>query len=178
MSQRKPLLPPRIKGYVAEGVEWERLAHVDLELMGYLLSCHLIIEHYLDHFLHAYVRPALDWEAAKLQFSQKIALVSKLNAFKPPYDFVPAMKHLNSLRNRYAHRIDVRLGAGDFLPIRRAVEKMANQPVEGLDKKEVLDKLNDERQLLELFTMLVCSWFGGAITLKAQSDVSGKPHEA
>lgn len=85
-------LPPLVKGFNGVNVVWERLEDVDFEFLGYLLSCHLIIEHYLDEVIMT-LGTSLNWEPAKLTFSQKLALFPK-DLFPSPYNPIPAIKHL------------------------------------------------------------------------------------
>jgi hypothetical protein len=44
-------LPPLVAEIADGSVTWQRLEGLDYELLGYFLSCHLIIEHYLDEDL-------------------------------------------------------------------------------------------------------------------------------
>lgn len=83
-------------GPVADGkIEWKRLETIDYDLMGYLLSCHLIIEHYMDEYLKAEF-PSLDWNVAKLTFGQRISLLRTQNV-GGKFDSTPAINHINSL---------------------------------------------------------------------------------
>ena len=75
---------------IANGsVTWQRIEGLDYGVLGYFLSCHLIIEHYLEQYLKVRY-PSLDWDAARLTFGHKISLLSQL---KPPdkYDFIAAV---------------------------------------------------------------------------------------
>jgi hypothetical protein len=95
-------LPP-ILGPVENGKRTLKiLDNIDFDLMGYLLSCHLIVEHYIDEFLHAHY-PDLDWDAARLTFEKRVALLSKWGLGHDP---IPEIKHLNTLRNRLSHHVD------------------------------------------------------------------------
>lgn len=41
-------------GGVEDGsVVWKRIAEIDHGLLGYFLTCHLVIEHYMDEYLKA-----------------------------------------------------------------------------------------------------------------------------
>ncbi|MGP1665363.1 MAG: hypothetical protein ACTS5I_05515, partial [Rhodanobacter sp.] len=111
----KHSLPPLVGGFSDGKVTWQRIESVDYDTLGYLLSCHLIIEHYLDHFLATYPNAPFGWENAKLTFSQKVALISKL-PFPEPYNLPPVIKHLNSLRNRFGHNINTTLSEKDLRP--------------------------------------------------------------
>ena len=102
-------LPPLVGGFKPDGVVWQPLKDIDFDFLGYLLSCHLAIEHYLTYFLTTMSPLQLGWEGARLRFSQKIALVETLDCFSPPYNFLSSIKHLNSLRNRFAHKLDTKI---------------------------------------------------------------------
>ena len=56
-------------------VAWKRIEGVDFEFLGYFLSCHLIIEYYLEQYLRTKY-PELGWEGSRLTFAQKISLLS------------------------------------------------------------------------------------------------------
>ena len=148
-------LPPLVDGYEGPHVKWKRLPEVDVELIGYLSACHLIIEHYIDHFLQRWPYDKLAWEDAKLQFSQKVALISRFSIFAAPYDFVPSIKHLNALRNKLVHRVDTVLTAADLEPQQAVLRKVA---------KEGMVVPEDPMTILEHYTGVVCAWFAGAIS--------------
>ncbi len=64
-------LPPLV-GQISKGsVTWQRLDSINYEELGYFLSCHLIIEHYIDEYLKVQYEN-LSWEDCKLTFSQKL----------------------------------------------------------------------------------------------------------
>ncbi|TFB12538.1 hypothetical protein E3V55_00350 [Candidatus Marinimicrobia bacterium MT.SAG.3] len=147
-------LPPLVSKFDKNGVVWKRLEKVDHDLLGYLLSCHLVIEHYMDNFLLLNVSQKLSWKAAQLSFSQKVRLLSDDNRFKHPWDFIPAIAELNKLRNRFVHDIDIKLQVEDLKPISASIAKMSENENKNL---------NDPSDILEQFTFLVCSWFAGYI---------------
>ena len=97
-------LPPLVGGFQDGNVTWDRIESVDYDILGYLLSCHLIIEHYIDNFLVTYPGAPFSWGSARLTFSQKISLISGLS-FPEPYNLPPVIKHLNNVRNRFGHNI-------------------------------------------------------------------------
>ena len=147
-------LPPLVSKYDKNGVVWKRLKKVDHDLLGYLLACHLVIEHYMDHFLLLNTSRKLSWKAARLSFSQKVRLLSNDSRFEHPYDFIPAIADLNKLRNRFVHDIDIKLQVEDLKPISASITRMSE------NKDEILD---DPHDILERFTFSVCAWFGGFI---------------
>lgn len=151
-------LPPRIAEIIGGKVTWEKLEGIDYELLGYFLSCHLIIEHYLDEMLKL-LHPNLDWEAARHTFAQKIALLAGMD-MPPRYDAVPAIKHLNSLRNKISHKIDFKIGASDLLPLAQYLNKACEE------KESTL--LSEPKEILERFTTMVCVFYAGYISSHVQ----------
>lgn len=146
-------LPPQIETIADGAVTWKRLEGIDYALLGYFLAAHLIIEHYLTELLNV-LYPELDWEAPRLTFGQKVALLSR---FKMPakYNSIGAIKHLNSLRNKISHRVDFKVESSDLLPLKQYLEKIFE------DKQPVPD---DPHELLEEFTSMVCVFFAGYIS--------------
>jgi hypothetical protein len=149
-------LPPVVGGVDGNHLKLQRLEDIDFEFLGYLLSCHLVIEHYLDEFLMT-LGTRLRWEAAKLTFSQKTSLFPP-TVFPRGVETVAAIKHLNSLRNKVAHNIRARAVDLDFQPLRlflaAAYEGRQEMPIEPM-------------AVLEEFTSLVCSCFAGWVASDA-----------
>lgn len=137
-------------------VTWQRLEGLDYEVLGYFLSCHLIIEHYLDEFLKI-CHPSLDWDAARHTFGQKVALLSNFRVSEQ-YDCIPAIKHLNSLRNKLSHDIEFKIDTQSLLPLSQYLQKAT----EG--KKEIP---TEPKALLNDFTTMTCVLFAGYISSKA-----------
>lgn len=150
-------LPPLV-GDIRDGnVTWQRLENLDYELLGYFLSCHLIIEHYLDEYLKTRY-PTLNWDASKQTFGQKVSLLATDN-YPEKYNSIPAIKHLNSLRNKLSHNIDFKIAEADLLPLSMYLKKCCGPDHElPTEPKEILD----------LFTSMVCVWFASGISATAQ----------
>jgi hypothetical protein len=163
---RKHGLPPLVGGFADGKVTWQRLDSIDYDTLGYLLSCHLIIEHYLDHFIATYANAPFEWEGAKLTFGQKISLISKLPIFKEPYNLPPTIKHLNSLRNKFSHNISTKLTEEDLLPFRQFLAKCT--------KKEA-EIPTDAQDLLSFYTSIVCAYLASSISYSAQLMKKAKP---
>ncbi|WP_261503572.1 hypothetical protein [Burkholderia multivorans] len=148
---RRNILPPMF-GPIEKGKRtWKRVEDIDHDLMGYLLSCHLMIEHYMDEFLKA-TYPQLDWDAAKLTFGQRVALLTKWD-IGPPFNPVAVIKHLNTLRNRLGHRVDYTLTQEDLLPFVHYLETATEKPLEE----------KSPRALLAFFTTLCAAVFAGSV---------------
>jgi hypothetical protein len=146
-------LPPLVAGIKDGSVTWQRIEAFDYESLGYFLSCHLIIEHYLDEYLKVCYR-ALDWDAARPTFGQKIALLTKFKVSER-FDCVPAIKHMNSLRNKLSHDIEFKITADALLPLVSYLSKAS-------EGKETVP--TDPKEILEHFTTMTCVLFAGAIS--------------
>jgi hypothetical protein len=134
-------LPPML-GSATDGTRvWKHLDALDFELMGYFLSCHLMVEHYMNVFLQAHF-PELDWGSkdAKMTFAQRAALLTKWGANAAyPRDPVPIIKHLNTLRNRFGHRLDYTPSENDTLPFLHYLESIEpGKALTGMSTKELL----------------------------------------
>lgn len=155
-------LPPLVGGFENGRVTWQRIESVDYDTLGYLLSCHLIIEHYMDNFLATHPGASFAWEGARLTFAQKVALISGLK-FPEPYNLPPVIKHLNVVRNRFGHNINTVLSADDLAPVRHFLERCVTA---GGRPTEIP---TDPKDLLNFFTTIVCAFFASAISHGAQS---------
>ena len=148
-------LPPLLKTIKDGNITWERLEGVDHDTLGYLLSCHLIIEHYLTEALKSRSWPLdeLQWDAARLSFSQKVRIVppSMLGQIS---SLIPCLKHLNSLRNKFSHDIAFRLSGDDLAPLSGFLKDLIRSPEE---------VPSGAIEILEMFTAVACSGFAGYI---------------
>lgn len=154
-------LPPRVADISDGKVTWEQLEAVDYDVLGYFLSCHLAVEHYLDEYLKVEY-PALDWSAARHTFGQKVALLSRFK-ISDQYDCMPAIKHLNTVRNKLSHNLGRRLTSNDLLPLCRYLASAYG------GKTEVP---SDPREILSQFTTMTCVLFAGYISSKVHREGS------
>ncbi len=154
-------LPPLVAEIGDGSVTWQRLEGLDYEVLGYFLSCHLIIEHYLDEFLKI-CYPSLDWDAARQTFGQKVSLLSQFR-ISEKFDCIPPIKHLNALRNKLSHNISFRVEAEDLLPLSQYLTKVYERSG---------DVPNEPRAILEKFTHITCALFAGAISGRAKTGTS------
>lgn len=78
------------------------ISSVNTDVIGRVLRVHLVIENFLTSYLHdTYF---IDTESARLTFFQKTSMLPKANttaAF-----LKPSLLELNSVRNKFAHRLD------------------------------------------------------------------------
>ncbi|OPA87156.1 hypothetical protein BFW88_20750 [Pseudomonas fluorescens] len=152
----KMSLPPLV-GEIRDGkLTWQRLDNLNYELIGYFLSCHLIIEHYLDEYLKSQYSK-LDWDSSRQSFGQKVSLLAS-DGYPEKYNSIPAIKHMNNLRNKLSHNIDFKIGSVELLPLSQYLKKACGpEYVESTQPKEIL----------EMFTSLVCVWFASRISFNA-----------
>ncbi len=154
---KQTALPPLVGAIQDGNVTWQRLDNLNYELLGYFLSCHLIIEHYLDEYLKTRY-PTLDWDSSRQTFGQKVSLLATDN-YPEKYNSIPAIKHMNSLRNKLSHNIDFKIEEEDLLPLSQYLKKCCaptnEQPTE-------------PKEILERFTSMVCVWFASGISATAR----------
>lgn len=120
--------------------------------LGLVLKCHLIIEHYIDEFLIAAYPTVNNWSTLRLTFSQKIDLIDTPNTImKMAYS---SIKCLNSLRNKFSHRLAYKIKDEDYREIKDILTiwyKAAGEPVpEGI-------------KILEKYTVWICAILNGMI---------------
>jgi hypothetical protein len=114
------------------------------DIIGRLLKCHLVVEHYLERFLSEHYGIE-DVQSAKLGFFNKVAL---LPAQASSAAFVkPGILKLNSLRNRVGHNLGADISFDDLGPINGVL----NVARPGIDFYAPIDAI-------EAFTTVACTW--------------------
>ena len=94
--------------------DMQRRWNQDVRTIGRILRAHLYVEHYLDQYLEK-TNPRLGPLAgARLSFAQKIELLDPTDP--QLIEIVPGIKHLNTIRNRLAHKL-----SGTITPEDRSV---------------------------------------------------------
>lgn len=152
-----PPLPPLV-GKVADGTAtWDRLSDIDYSAIGYLLCCHLVLENYIEAFMQAKVGGDLSFEAARLTFGQKVSMLSSWT-LPDQYDFMPSLKHFNSLRNRLGHNIRTVISENELLPLIQFLEKAHGSKLHKRDFLSVIDS----------YTSFLCSWLGASYAYIAE----------
>lgn len=159
-------LPPLLAGIKDGKAQWQRIDNLDVARIGHFLSCHLIIEHYIEKFICAYSPAPFNWEAAGLSFNQKLNLISELKQFPEPYNIPPVLKHLNTVRNKLSHRVGFELSDEHLLPIKTFLNKVNNS--------ESNASPSNFESTLDTFTMLVCTYFASAITYCEEQKACNK----
>lgn len=120
--------------------------------LGSILKCHLIIEYYIDNYLKIAYPTILNWQSSRLTFSQKLELIN--NSKTPIGMYYQAIKCLNSIRNKFSHKISYTIEKKDYKEIEEIMtiwKNALNEPVpEGM-------------ALIENFTLWVCGNINGMI---------------
>jgi hypothetical protein len=153
-----PQLPPLVHSVTGGTVQWDTLSDIDYSTIGYLLCCHLVMENYVDAYIRTAINTQFSLKAAKLTFGQKLSLIGSVG-FPERYNFLPALKSFNSLRNRLSHDIKSGVTQIDLAPMVHYLEKVSARP---LDRRDTLFVLRE-------FTGAVCAWFGALISFDAGS---------
>ncbi|EOX8980809.1 TPA: hypothetical protein ACXIWR_001264 [Enterobacter mori] len=141
----------------SEGSIWNRVEGVDVEFIGGFLTAHLSVEKYISDYL-SLKYPSLSWNEAKLNFSQKIALLQKEKA-EPPYNEIYIrLKDFNSIRNKLSHNLNYKLTEADkskFIDFFKKVSK-------GHEHASSID-INDPAYLISFFVQISEAYFASAI---------------
>lgn len=121
--------------FASENEKFKALLQHDHDLVGRVLKCHLIVEHYLERYLETHYGID-DIENAKLHFFQKAQLLPNK---KSAAAFVkPGILKLNSIRNRFGHTLQPDLNMdelgkiGDVLSVVREGAKF-DSPIEAIE---------------------------------------------
>lgn len=147
-----PKLPPRVGKVDSKNfLGFVPMEGQDFTFAGYLLACHLAIEHYLDEFLKSRA-PELNWNNGKLNFAQKAALFPHM-IFPQGEEAIAAIRHMNVLRNKLAHRMDAKPDDFDYLPFVRFLEKDPHPNADPIPTKPI--------ELLEAFVTKLSFFFMG-----------------
>ncbi|EXB05732.1 hypothetical protein [Acinetobacter baumannii] len=148
-------LPPLVEDTSNGSVVWKSLDNINYEELGYFLSCHLIIEHYMDEYLK-FEYQNLSWGDCKLTFSQKINLLSNFPISEPYKELILSIKAMNKVRNKISHRVDFKISMDDLEPLKYYLYGAYKE------NKEMVP--STVLKLLEIYTMMVCVVFASTIS--------------
>ena len=155
IKRRTRKLPPTVAAIKNGKVEWRTKDGVGYKLLGYFLTCHLVIEHYVDECLKTFY-PKIKWDAAKLTFANRLALFD-LNIEKK-FDCLPAIKQMHALRNKISHQLDFELNLITLKPLLDYLKQV---------NPKWPSRLKTPTQVLDAFVMMSCATLAGAITGRA-----------
>ena len=169
MSQDRPqegFFPPLLDEFGAGGkITWRHLEEIDIRRMGDVLSCHLILEHYIDSYLAHGSPNYLNWNKARLSFSQKLDLLSSPESPLIEVGIIEGARCLNKLRNKFAHSLEAEISSRDVEPLLRFPKRIA--------KDHELDDLTPEKTIQE-FTGSACAWIAGNLSALAKMRQSNE----
>lgn len=156
----------------ADNIEKERLAFNDKAFallnsngdeLSVVLKCHLIIEHYLDAFIIVAYPTIGELEKIRLTFSQKLELINSKGTFVDlSYN---AIKSLNTLRNRFSHKLGYEIIESDVTEIKKLMKIWNNA---------LGTPTPDGLQLIQEFTVWICGNFNSlTIGIKKETPEIG-----
>jgi len=124
----------------------ELLESRDGAIIGQLLKCHLLLEHYLDEYLKA-SNPGIDrWQESRLSFNQKLELAVHPNSVLVYWG--DGIRVINRIRNRFAHNLNGTFEETELDPLKPFIMESirgSKQPMPtGID-------------LIEKFTTFACA---------------------
>ena len=144
VAELAPQLPRIEKRFNQENEAFKKLLAQDHDLIGRVLKCHLIIENYINRHLES-VSPSHNWHDARLRFAQKIELLPQANA-KVAW-ILPGIREINTIRNRFGHRITASVSLTDL-----------NDCISALAIARSGKQYSDPMEIIEDFTTLACTW--------------------
>ena len=128
----------------AENESYINLMNRPHDIIGRLLKCHLVVEHYLERFLAEHYGIE-NIRAAKLGFFNKVGLLPSRASSAA---FVkPGILKLNSLRNQVGHNLGADISFDDLGPINGVL----NVARPGVGFQAPIEAI-------EAFTTVACTW--------------------
>lgn len=121
--------------FESENKRFIALLQQDHDVMGRVLKAHLILEHYLTTYLGK-TFGIDDIDSIRLSFSQKVELLPSSGSAASVIKL--GIKQLNSIRNKFAHRIEVDLEQLDINAMNEVIQIFRPQVqfVNNLDRVE------------------------------------------
>ncbi len=155
----KDQLPPLfgdLKGTI--GIEWRKLSEINFESIGRILTCHLIVEHYLTNYLSILGPNDLDWDSARLSFANKIVLAQKRPELKE-CNLIDGIKALNKVRNSISHNLQAIVNENDIRTIKNIVVSLSEKLGFSKEDAQVFDRADySDVAAIEFFTSLTCAF--------------------
>lgn len=94
---------------------WDR----NVDHLGALLICHLVVEHHIDEWLAAANPGMKPVSETRLSFAQKMDLLDNVEA--TVQWLLPGIRRLNRIRNQFAHNLEAAISDEDLKPIKAIV---------------------------------------------------------
>ena len=108
MRKLEPHWPEIMAHFNSENERFKALVVQDHDLLGRVLKCHLVVEHYLNRFLIEHYRVS-DIDEVRLTFLQKAKLLP--NSESSAAFVKPGIVQLNAIRNKFGHRLNAAIGS-------------------------------------------------------------------
>ena len=144
VERLRPHMPEILETFERENARFKALMSQDHDLLGRVLKCHLVVEHYLERFLSVHFGIE-DLAQVKLTFHQKAKLLpdqASAAAFVKP-----GVVRLNAIRNQFGHTLRPVLTIQDLGPM---------NDVLGIARAGV--QFDEPIQAIEAFTTVACTW--------------------
>lgn len=139
-------------------VKWNKIEGVNFELVGRVLICHLIIEHYLTVFIELEISRKLTLDKLRLTFSQKLKLIEDNEALKET-GIIKGIEIVNKIRNKFSHNLKVDINVNDIKFLKSVVDKIRDKESTSSENIEYSDIA-----IIESFTSMVCAFMAGYCT--------------
>jgi hypothetical protein len=165
-------IPPMFSdNFRQTGPEWNRITKIDFEASGRILMCHLIVEHYMTNLIKLLSPEDFNWAESRMTFSQKFKLISKIEAFNE-FNFIKGIESLNKIRNKFSHNLLATISETDIKVFRTFVDRFYKK-----SKSKKFSEYFDKIAIIELYTLVVCSYFAGYCTSIVDLDkIKKKEH--
>lgn len=132
--------------------EFERLWEQDYAIVGKVLRCHLLLEHYLDRYIRTANPAIVEWDSVRLTFYQKLVLASHPQSVLVIVG--PGIIAINRLRNRLVHNLSVSFDENELQEVRQFVaikyHGLEQEPPTGIE-------------MIEDFTATACTFLAGVV---------------
>jgi len=144
----EPLWPEIEQRFDEQNARFLKLSATDHEPIGRILRAHLVVESFMDAFLQQYLAVE-DLRPIRLSFFQKASL---LPSARSSASYVkPGILQLNSIRNKFGHRLDHEIASHDLSAIYAVLESA---------RKGVA--FNSHVEAIEAFTAVACAFLSPA----------------
>lgn len=139
-------------------VKWNKIEGVNFELVGRILICHLIIEHYLTVFIELEISRKLTLDKIRFTFSQKLKLIEDNEALKET-GIIKGIEIVNKIRNKFSHNLKVDINNNDIKYLKGVVDKIRDK---GSNENENIEY--SDIATIESFTSMICAFMAGYCT--------------
>jgi uncharacterized protein YlxP (DUF503 family) len=139
-------------------VKWNKIEGIEFELVGRILICHLIIEHYLTVFIELEISRKLNLDKIRLTFSQKLKLIEDNEALRER-GIIKGIEIINKIRNKFSHNLKVVIEKSDIKYLQTVISNIHKKDSITIDEIEYSDLAT-----IEAFTSMICAFMAGYCT--------------